>query len=401
MRNEIKKKLLVITHIYPNHLEPTGGLFNSYQVRELAKDYSIKVIAPLPWFPGLWLFGRRAEFYYSGRVKKFEVIDEVEVYHPLFISIPKIGRCLQVIFYFLSAWGVVKQINKRFRADLVISMYAYPDACAADWIASIMGKPHIAKVLGSDINLIAKTTIRGSLIKAALQKSKKIVSMSEDLNKKVVELGIPSSKTVVLYNGVDKNIFFLKTQAVCRAKLDIKASTRVILFVGNLKEIKGIEYLIDSFESMQGSIPELKLYLIGQGPREFYYKNIVTQKKLQNSISFLGAKGPAEISSWMSAADVLCLPSLNEGLPNVILESLSCGTPVVATRIGGIPEVVHSSEIGLLIEPKNSVLLADALIKALGKKWDRQFISDYGRKFSWEENARIFKGVIEEISAEC
>ncbi|MGD8415298.1 MAG: glycosyltransferase, partial [Candidatus Latescibacterota bacterium] len=108
---------------------------------------------------------------------------------------------------------------------------------------------------------------------------------------------------------------------------------------------------------------------------------------LQNNVRFEGEKGPHEIALWMNACDLLCLPSLNEGVPNVVLEALSCGLPVVATNVGGIPEVVSSEVAGLLVEPRQPVQLYEAIAYALEHNYVAAAITGFAERYSWEANA--------------
>ncbi|MFH2138132.1 MAG: glycosyltransferase family 4 protein [Candidatus Omnitrophota bacterium] len=390
--------VIIITHVFPNHLEPTGGLFNKYQIEEAGKFCCIKVIAPLPWFPGISVLGKRAEFSYAGRVQRKEMIGNIPVYHPLYFAIPKIGRFLHGFFYFFSIILLCQRLHKENSIEAIVSMYGYPDAFAGSLVALFLRKPHIIKLLGSDVNIISRKFLRGKFIRFALRRADEIIVMSDDMKEKVVELGVNSSKLTTLYNGVDKTIFKPISQDSARRKLGIEGEDMVVLFVGNFKRIKGIDFLLEAAKKLKADFPKLKFFLVGQGPLEYSYKNFVKKNRLDKTVKFLGVKTPEEIAMLMNGADILCLPSLNEGLPNVVLESISCGTPVIASNVGGIAEVICSDESGFLIKPGNTDSLVNALKRGLTKEWDRKEIFKRSSDFSWVRNAEGLYEIIKKTS---
>ena len=390
-------KILVITHIYPNNLEPMGGIFNRYQIEFLSKHCEIKVIAPLPWYPGASFFPKRAEFPNAGKVLKEEIINGIEVKHPLYFVIPIIGRFLHGIAYFLRVLPVVLAVKRQFSFNVIYSTYAYPDSFAAALIALILRKPLIAKVHGSDINVIAKSFLRGKFVRFALSRAEKIIAVSEALKKEMIKMGVEEAKIIVVYNGVDKTIFQKRSIVASRKDLMLKMEGKVIVFIGNLKKIKGLTFLIEAVEMLKKNKFPAKLFIIGKGPIKDQLRRLVNCKSLEVDVTFLGGMFQKEILLWINAADIVCLPSINEGVPNVILESLSCGKAVVATNVGGIPEIVNSSDYGILLEPKNSKALAMALENALKKNWNRDKIVEYAECFSWKKNATILYDIMVQI----
>ncbi len=391
-------KILVITHIFPNHLEPTGGIFNKYQVRALAEYCEIKVIAPIPWFPGCGLFSKKVEFSYAGKVMAKETMDGLEVMHPLYLTIPKIGRFLQGAFYFLRILPLILKMRKRFKFDAIYSTWAYPDSFAAALISKILSKPLVAKVHGSDINELGNSFCKRMMIRFALSNAERIVTVSLDLKNKICQMGIEESKISAIYNGVNREVFRILPQSGCRRELGIGPKENIILFVGNLKKVKGLSFLIEAVSILARKGELLRLYIIGTGPLETYLKTLVEKKSLQRQIIFLGVRSPEEIAIWMNASDILTLASINEGVPNVILEALSCGRPVVATKAGGIPEIVSSRDYGILTESGDAKSLASSIDEALSRDWDREKIAERGKSFSWDKNTSELYKVIYDVS---
>jgi teichuronic acid biosynthesis glycosyltransferase TuaC len=137
---------------------------------------------------------------------------------------------------------------------------------------------------------------------------------------------------------------------------------------------------------MLGDSRGAKLFLIGDGPLRPALQELIGKLRMQENVILVGAKPNQELALWYSAADVSCLVSSREGWPNVIMESIACGTPVVATRVGGVPEIIYSSELGLLAE-QNSDSIAVALESALTKAWDRDALALHAQSRGWDEVA--------------
>lgn len=377
-------KVLVITQIFPNRMHPEQATYNRHEMRQLSKLCSLKVIAPIPWFP---LVGRLGNDPKYSQIPKHDTIDGMEIFHPKFPVIPKIGRSLTGIFFFLSVLGLVIRIHRAFKFDVIFTTWAYPDSFASVLISKLFGKPVLTKVLGSDINQMTKNRVRRKMIIYALKQAGKVISVSNALKLKMLELGVPESKIMVILNGVDKNSFRSMDKIQIRRDLGLPIDQKIILFVGHLVQVKGLNFLLDAFHSIKnnGHPDNTLLVLVGDG---ILRKGLDKQAKelgLEEFVRFAGAKSHDEIPFWINTCDLLCLPSLNEGCPNVVLEAQACGKPVVASKVGGIPEIINDNT-GILVTPGDSANLANALVTVLEKKWESQALSD--SRHDWKNVAQ-------------
>jgi len=216
---------------------------------------------------------------------------------------------------------------------------------------------------------------------------------SQDLKHKIMEMGLPQSRIHTLYNGIDKSLFYPLDKHIARESCAIDANRKVILFIGNLKVSKGCNLLLDAYLLLAKVDAGVDLFYIGVGDQLSELKRTVTEEALEKRVHFLGAISHDLLLNWINSSDVLVLPSMNEGVPNVILEAQSCGTPVVATNVGGIPEIV-SNETGILIEYGNAEKLYQALNEALCKNWDRGKISNNINILSWQQNSSKLLNII-------
>jgi len=378
-------KILTLTTLFPNKLQPIHGIFIKKRIEALAKFAEIKVVAPVPWVP----FSSSKYSIYS-QIPVREIESGLEVFHPRYVIAPKIGRPLYGFMYFLSIYSFIKNLAKSYNFDLLDVHWAYPDGFAGVLLAKSFKKPVIITVRGTDINLYPKYFLRRRLIIYALKKADKIISVCEALKKRVINLGINESKTVVIPNGIDTKLFYHLDKLSVRKILNLPLNKKIILSIGHLVELKGFHYVIEAIHKLITihKLRNILLLIIGEGPYRKKLESKIKRLNLNNYVRLIGQIPNEKLVYWYNAADVFCLASSREGWPNVLFESLACGTPVVTTAVGGIPEIICSDKYGILVKSQDSEELAKALKKALEKNWDIKAIVNYARKNTWENVAK-------------
>lgn len=374
-------KILIITNLYKNRKEPGKAEYHTQQFKALSEISDIQIVSPIPYLK-----------FSTKEVPLEDEVDGIKVYYPRYLVIPKILRSLYWLFFYLGVIGCVKRIKKGFDFDVILSMWAYPDGVASNIIGRIMGKPVVIGALGSDINLYCKCTLRRKLIAKAMQECEKVIAVSSDLKGKIVAMGVDENKIDVLHNGIQKDIFKPMDREQCRNELGLPLGKKIILHVGNHAYIKGVDILIDA---AKGLSDEYCVVMVGDGDLSLELKETVKDGHYKADVIFLGRQSHDEIPKWINAADVFCLPSRNEGYPNVLLESLACGIPVVATKVGGIPEIIVNDSLGILVDPDDKDLLKDALIEAAQKEWSKDELVSFASGWTWEDNAGNLKDIIE------
>jgi len=348
-------KILIVTNLFPNAEEPTRGMYNLQLVKSLVSLAQLRVVAPVPWYPlrGLTTAGQRER-----NIAASENIDGLDVYHPRYLMIPGIGRFLYGFFFYVSLLPLIFRINRSFRFDCIFAMWVYPDGFGSVLFGKTLGKPVFVKALGSDINVYASSISRRFLMRYALTRARKVFCVSVALKNRLTAIGVPESSLKVVMNGVDRNLFKPLDLHESRSKLGLPCREKIILFVGNLVTIKGVEYLFEAVAKMK---ERCVLLVVGDGPLKPSLDALAGRLGLGGWIIFTGRKPHSELPLWFNACDVFCLPSLNEGCPNVVLEALACGRPVVATSVGGIPEIISDGPETKLVPPADPKSLADAL----------------------------------------
>jgi glycosyltransferase involved in cell wall biosynthesis len=377
-------RVLIVTKIFPNQVEPLSSPFNRKQFAALGRLCDVEVLASIPWFPGASAVRRFAGGARLSAVPDFEVIDGLKVRHPRFMFLPRIGHAVSGPLYAASLAKTALQY--RGRVDIVLGSWAYPDGFAAVVLAEMLGVPAVIKLHGSDINVVARMPGPRKRLAWALPRADRVVAVSRPLAEAAVGLGVAKDRIDLVPNGIDRDAFQPRDPAAARADLGLPNDKRIILYVGNMLETKGALDLVRALGEAGPRLAHARLLMLGGGKDFEACAQLVSSFGLDAQL--LGPKPHSEIPKYLAAADVLALPSWNEGMPNVVLEALASGRRVVATNVGGIPDIVTSETLGVLVPPKRPTELASALERVLSSEGDPELISRSLPNGDWEQSAR-------------
>ena len=383
-------RILISTCLFPNRLDDTRGIYILKQAVALKKHAEIRVVAPVPYVPSL----ARIKQYnmYTGIPVK-DLIAGIDVTYPRFVVIPKVFRFLHGFFMTASLAKTYSEIIDEFRPDVILGFFAYPDGVANVRIARRCGLPVVIGVRGSDVNRMARSGLQRKIIAKALASSDKVLAVSSALRDEVLRLGVDERKAVVVTNGIDVEQFGDIGRADARSRLELGTNGKIVLCVTRLSEEKGVDILLEAFALF--SEPDIRLVVVGEGVQMACLERRVGELGLHDRVRLAGRKPHSEIPLWMAAADLVVLPSRVEGHPNAILEALASGRPVVASRVGGVPEIMTSNGYGILVEPGDVAGLAQAIRMALNQEWDTEQILQRGRARSWDHVAEELLAEIE------
>jgi teichuronic acid biosynthesis glycosyltransferase TuaC len=381
-------RVLALTKIFPNELEPLSAPFNRLQFAALARHAEVEVLASIPWFPAASWFGRWSATGRLAAVPEVEQIDGLKVRHPRFAYLPKIGHGIAGPLYAASLAPLV--MRYRGRVDVLLGSWAYPDGYAAVVLAELLGVPAVIKVHGSDLNVLSTLAGPRRHLEWAMARAARVVAVSRPLAAKAAELGAPLDRIDVVPNGIDRQVFHPRDRAEARRALGLPEEGRLVLFVGHVTEKKGAFDLVRAFGAAGAALQGTRLVLVGDGGGVDACARLAAD--LGVAAALVGAEPHDRIPTWLAACDVLALPSWNEGTPNVVLEALACGRRVVATSVGGIPDVVTSAELGTLVAPRDIEALASALAAAASAPYAPDVISAALPTPSWQGSARLLHG---------
>ena len=368
---------LLFTNLFPSGTDPTRGLFNLHRFGALAKHCPVRVVAPVSAWRRMHHPGELIEVP-SG------VMGGLDVSYPTSWTVPRLKPEWHSAAMYQSVRSHVQSIRKQFPFDAVIGAFAYPDAVVAAQLAADVKCPFIALVMGSDMNVLAtKPALRG-LIRDALLRADTVVALSTALKERVTELGVPSERVVVQRNGVDGARFVIRDKRESRRLLGLDVNQPVVIFVGNVVDEKGADVLVDAIGRGGAGLKELRVVFVGDGKLRDELTSKVDRLGMGARIHFVGKQAPEKIPIWMGAADVLCLPSRREGCPNVVLEALACGRPVVGSRVGGVPELLNADN-GIMVPPEDPSALAQGLAVALERSWEPVTLRGSVPSLSWDD----------------
>lgn len=385
-------RVLAITNVFPNAAQPLSSPFNRQQFAALGKLCEVEVLATVPWFPGARRLAPRSAAALD--VPAAEIIDGLPVLHPRTLHLPKIGAPISAPLYAASL--VTSVLRYRGQVDVVLGSWAHPDGCAAVALARLLGVPAVVKLHGSDLNFIAKMPGPRQVLRALLPRAAAVIAVSRALADEAADLGVARERIHLVMNGVDGQLFHLRDRAAAREALGVPAGARAALFVGNLKATKGVGDLLEAFRHASAADEALHLYVVGDGPERAACEAAAAELP---RLHVLGARPLAEVPEWMAACDVLVLPSWNEGTPNVVLEALACGRRVVATRVGGVPDLVTSEALGELVAPRDPAALGEAICRVARAPYDPAEVARLGSRGDWEASARALYDVLARAAA--
>jgi len=375
-------RILTFTTLYPNASRPSQGLFVETRLRQLLSVSRVQaqVVAPVPWFPSTHpRYGRYAAF---ASVPKKERRHGIQVSHPRFVSLPKIGMTIAPLLLANAVQPVLERIAREgYKFDLIDAHYFYPDGVAAAILGKRLGVPVVITARGSDLTLLPQYILPRKMIQWAARNAAGLVTVCAALKQPLIALGVPANRIAVLRNGVDLSLFTPVDRDVARRRLGFRRPT--LLSVGNLVPLKGHDLTIRAL----ASLPGVDLVIAGDGPQQSALEALARTLGLIERVKFVGVLSQHDLRCYYGAADALVLASSREGWANVLLESMACGTPVIASNVWGTPEVVTAPEAGVLLQERTPQAIATAVTNLLADYPDRAATRRYAERFNWDDTS--------------
>lgn len=372
-------RILTFTTLYPNAVWPQFGIFVETRLRKLvgSGQVSARVVAPCPWFPlSDPRFGKYAGF---AQIPRFEDRHGLAIDHPRYPLIPKIGMTAAPFLLFAAMLPFLRrQIASGQDFEVIDAHYMYPDGVAAVMLGLALDRPVAVTCRGSDINAVSEYRLPRKQIIWAAKRADAVVTVSEGLRERLCALGIRADHVRVLRNGVDLDLFHPVERAAARSRLELTG--HVLVSVGNLVRLKGHDLIIRAMIDL----PSSTLLIVGRGPERSALEALARTVGVADRVRFLETVPQKELRNIYAAADALILASSSEGWPNVLLESMACGTPVIATDIPGAREIIGTPEVGRLLRDRSSESIVQSVEALFASPTDRVAIRAYAEQFSWD-----------------
>ena len=382
-------RILTLSTLFPAASRPNFGIFVERQTSALTsvRDFAVTVINPIGIAP--WPLSVLADKSRTSDLHN-EQWGELDVYRPRFTAIPKIGGRLNPDMIARAVLPLAKKLHAQIGFDLIDAEFFYPDGPAAMKLSEALGIPFTIKARGADIHYWGKQPGCATQMLAASRKAAGLLAVSGALKADMVALGMDADKITVHYTGLDQARFVPRDRVAEKAKLGIAGP--LILSVGALIPRKGQDLLIAALPAL----PDAMLMLAGLGESEDEYRALAARLGVADRVSFMGSVPHDDLPALFTAADVMALVSSSEGLANAWVEALACGTPIVASDVGGIRELVRTREAGRIVA-RTPDAIAAAIKDILANPPSRETVAANVSAFSWDENARqlaaFFRGV--------
>lgn len=396
-------RTLLFSTLYPSSARPVHGAFVETRLRRLLASGQVEtcVVAPVPWFPST--HPRHGDYALMAATPRVESRHGVPVLHPRYLLPPRVGQHIAPLMLALGALPALRQlVRDGFDFDLIDAHYYYPDGVAAALLGAWLGKPFTVTARGSDLNVLGANPLSRRMMRWAAGRAETSIGVCQALVDILRDWGVDPQRLQVMRNGVDLERFSPVAPQQARADLGLSADF-VMLSVGQLVDVKGHDLTIAAFRHVLVAHPESRLYLVGQGRLLHHLQALAQSCGVGSRVVFVGPVPNEQLAKWYSAADVMVLSSRSEGWANVLLESLACGTPVVATRVGGSAEVLTDPSVGLLIDQREPALMANAIRQFLDNPPDRVAVRRYAERFSWDATTQaqldLFQRIVQTRAA--
>lgn len=369
---------LFLSSVYPNPAAPVRGTFNRAMCRALTEFGDVRVVAPLPWTECVPLFPRVSKRASAAALRDFDESQKAietatgrvcpPVERPKFYYPPKFFRPAYGRFMWSSVRSTVQRLSRDFQPDLVLSYWAHPDGEAGLRAAREVGAKSGVIIGGSDVLILTRNQKRREAICRVLRESDYVITVCDGLRDRAIELGADPQSVHTVYQGVDRNLFCHGNQAEARRSVGMNIDEPALLWVGRMESVKRLDVLLEAVEQVRQQRPTCRLYMVGTGAMQDDVRERIARQGLQSAVTLVGAVNQKELPTWYRAVDATVLSSDSEGLPNVLRESLSCGTPFVSTDVGSVSEIV-STEHSLMVAPGDNEELSRAILQILDPEY--------------------------------
>ena len=385
-------RILTFTSIFPNSLAPDYGVFLAQRLAHLAQrpGNHVEVVAPLPYVPK---FLSRTERGSIATVAKYEQVAGMTVYHPRYALLPRISMPLHGFLMYAGCLPLVRSLHRQQPFDCIDAHYIFPDGLAAVLIGKSLGLSVMLTARGTDIHTFPKFGTIRPQIRWALKHAASLSAVSSSLAGLMSEIEPSIPNPVVIGNGVDTRRFYREDRVAARKKIGVDPDSNLVVSVIALRTVKGPDLLVRAASLLKTNERPCKVIFVGKGSELASLQQLSSELGCADMCKFAGQVPNEQLRDYYNAADVSCLPSRNEGWPNVVLESLACGTPVVATRVGAVPEILSDRHTGIVVDV-SADSIHTGLRTALARSWDSELIANKARQYTWEAVAERADGFL-------
>jgi glycosyltransferase involved in cell wall biosynthesis len=376
-------KILTLSTLFPDATRPTFGVFVERQTLGLtARDgVEVKVVAPIGLPPALL---RGDDYKALAALPRRETWKGLDVYRPHFTALPVIGGAVNTVAMRRMLAPLLDKIRRDFPFDVIDAEFFYPDGPVAVAMGRRFGVPVSIKARGADIQYWGHRAGCRGQVRAAGQAADGLLAVSGALRDDMIAIGLPGDRIKVHHTGVDQSAFHPRDRATAKAALGV--SGPLVVTIGHLIPRKSQALVIEAM----AQVPGATYWIVGQGPDKAKLAALIDSMGLADRVHLKGLRPHAALPEILAAADVMALPSSSEGLANVWVEALACGTPIVVGNIGGADEVVDRPEAGRIVAREPGAIAA-AIRELLADPPAQEAVAEAARRFTWERNGEVLE----------
>ncbi len=386
-------KVLSFSYCFPNAHRPRWGVFVAQRLAALARrrEVSVDVCAPVPYFP---LVTRLR----SGLPAKVDTRMDLCVHHPRFFYVPGVLKSLDGVFYArgLRRW-LARYIREQGRPDILDAHFAWPDGVGVAKLAQRRGIPYSITLRGKIYPCLDQPAQKRQ-VAVALQHADAIISVSAPMAEQAVALGASADKVHVIPNGIDLGRFQLTDRLAARRALGLPEQVRLLVTVAHMGPRKGHRETVTALAQLPDDVHLVLVggeRHVGRDIREL--QRLAERLDVGGRVHFAGPQPYETIPQYFAAADASVLVSYREGCPNVVLESLGAGRPVVASNVGAVPDLIEPGRNGELVPPRDPAATAEAIDKVLSINASPEDVRNSPAVRSWDAVAGDVHRVFERI----
>lgn len=395
-------KILSISATFPSVADPSRGGFVKERLRALGAldGTDLRVLSPTPWFPPVRAFKK---WYRWSQYPHQEEVAGIPTTRPRYFLPPKIGGFFHPQLMDVAIAPKVDQLYAEFKFDVIDAHWVYPAGAWAIKLGNRYGVPVVMTGRGEDIAKFPELPFVGKKIRWALPQAAGCIGVSTEISSKMIDCGARPDRVCTIPNGIDSQQFFPKERDQCRAACDLPHDVPVVLSVGDRLEIKGFHLVAQAMAEVRKRFPTA-IYVIVGGPGRFGRDHtesidaVIREYDLVGAVRMVGAKPHHELIDWYNSADLYVAMSSREGSPNVVLESLACGTPAIGTNIGGIADELSQGNVGRVVEQRTATAAANAIIAELERPRDRNAVANAMASRSWHATASQVRQFITQMT---
>jgi glycosyltransferase involved in cell wall biosynthesis len=388
-------RILSFSTLFPNEVQPGHGVFLEHRLAALAAQpgVELRVLAPVPYFP--LQHGRFGRYAHYARVPRGGRRNGLDVLHPRYPAIPKLGMTvapLAMALALLPRLQALRAGGEDF--DVIDAYYLYPDGVAATLLGRLLGKPVVLTAFGSDVSQIPSHRLPRAAILWALRQAEGSTAVCAALREELLRLGGEAAGMRVVLHGVDLTLFQPpQDRDALRRELGFARPT--LVSAGHLIPRKGHDIAIRAMPDLPGH----ELIVVGQGPEDAALRALARSLGMQDRVRFTGQVAQPRLAEIFGAADIVLNCSDREGIANVLMEAMACGTPVAATPVWGSPEVITAPEAGLLLRDRSPGAIAEGVRQLAAAPPDRAATRRHAARFTWDDTAQQHLGVLRQAVA--